>query len=296
MRRAGAIPIGKTNLDQFATGLVGTRSPWPPPKNAIDPALVPGGSSSGSAVAVAAGLVSFALGTDTAGSGRVPAAFNNIVGLKPTRGAISTSGVVPACRTLDTVSVFALTVADAYHVFRAAAVFDAEDAFARPLRVPSLPTPPPNWRVGVPDRATRAFFGDTTQAATFADALEAIASLGGEVVEIDFTPFFEIASLLYDGPWVAERYAAVEALLRDEADALLPVTRTIIGAGGAPSAVDAFRGMYRLQGLIRRAEPLIDSVDLLCVPTVPAFVTVAEVEADPFHMNNEGPAAQPAGF
>lgn len=286
LRQAGAIPVGKTNLDQFATGLVGVRSPYPPPRNAIDPAIVPGGSSSGSAVAVARGLVSFALGTDTAGSGRVPAALNNIVGLKPTLGALSNTGVVPACRTLDTVSVFALTIEDAYAAFRAAAVFDAGDAYARPFAVPPLPAAPPAFRVGVPDGATRQFFGDAVQAAAFAAALERIAALGGEIVEMDFTPFFQVAALLYEGPWVAERYTVVESLLRETPEAVLPVTRGIIGAAENLSAADAFRGLYRLKELTRRTAPLVDGVDLLCVPSIPTFYSVADVEADPVGPNS----------
>ena len=286
LRGAGAILVGKTNLDQFATGLVGTRTPYPVPRNALDPALVPGGSSSGSAVAVARGLVGFALGTDTAGSGRVPAALNGIVGLKPTLGALSNTGVVPACRTLDTVSVFALTVEDAYDVFRAAARFDPEDPYARPVPAPPLAAPPPAFRVGVPDAATREFFGDDIQAAAFASALDEVAALGGEMVELDFGPFFEVAAMLYQGAWVAERHAAVEDFLRDRPDAFHPVTRQIIEQATRFSAADAFRGFYRLRELKRRAGSLLDRVDLLCVPTIPTFYTVADVEADPLGPNS----------
>ncbi|MGE0650548.1 MAG: allophanate hydrolase [Alphaproteobacteria bacterium] len=287
LRAAGAILIGKTNLDQFATGLVGLRTPYPAPRNAVAAALVPGGSSSGSAVAVSRGIVSFALGTDTAGSGRVPAALNGIVGLKPTLGVISSSGVVPACRTLDTVSIFALTVADAYGVLRVAAVFDHGDAYARSTTYPPLPSPAPTFRIGVPDAATRRFFGDSIQAACFERALEDIVALGGEVVEIDFTPFFDVAALLYDGPWIAERYAVTEALLSGGADAIHPVTRQVIEAAKRFSAADAFRGQYRLQELRRATLPLIESVDALCVPTIPAFRTIAELEADPVGLNSQ---------
>lgn len=287
LRRAGAILIGKTNLDQFATGLVGVRTPYPAPRNALDPDLVPGGSSSGSAVAVARGIVSFALGTDTAGSGRVPAALNGIVGLKPSLGVLSNSGVVPACRTLDTVSVFALTVEDAYDVFRVAALYDPNDPYAHPMAaLPRLAVPPPRFRVGVPDAATRLFYGDTAQAASFTSALEDIAALGGECIEIDFTPFFEIAEMLYEGAWVAERYAVVEDLLRETPEAFHPVTRQAIEGARNFSAADAFRGFYRLEALKRRVAPLIDSVDLLCVPSVPTLYTVAEVEADPIGPNS----------
>ena len=171
LKAAGAILVGKTNLDQFATGLVGVRSPYPVPKNAVDPEIVPGGSSSGSAVAVARGLVSFSLGTDTAGSGRVPAALNNIVGLKPTLGALSATGMVPACRTLDTISIFALTVGDAWAAFRAAAVHDPADAYSRPVPAPALAATPPAFRVGVPSPATREFFGDAVQEAAWEASL-----------------------------------------------------------------------------------------------------------------------------
>ena len=286
LRRAGALLIGKTNLDQFATGLVGVRSPYPPPRNALDPTMVPGGSSSGSAVAVARGMVSFALGTDTAGSGRVPAALNGIVGFKPSLGALSASGVVPACRTLDTISVFALTVSDAYAVFRVAAAFDAQDAYARRVTTPALAAPPATLRIGVPDAASRQFFGDTVQSDSFDAALARIAALGGEPVETDFAPFFEVAALLYGGAWVAERYTVVEPLLRDNPEAVLPVLRDVIGAAERMSAADAFRDLYRLQDLKRRVEPLLAAVDLLCVPSVPKFFTLADVAADPIGANS----------
>ena len=286
LRRAGAILIGKTNLDQFATGLVGLRTPYPAPKNALDPEIVPGGSSSGSAVAVAQGMVSFTLGTDTAGSGRVPAAFNGIVGLKPTLGALSKTGVVPACRTLDTVSVFALTVDDAYDAYRAAVAFDPDDPDARRIAVPApLGSPPPVFRVGVPDAATRVFYGDTVQAESFAAALREIVALGGEIVAIDFTPFFQIAEMLYQGPWIAERYTVVEHLLRERPETLHPVTRQVIESAERYSAADAFRGLYRLRELQRRIAPALETIDLLCVPSVPTFYTVADVAADPIGPN-----------
>ncbi|MCY4589149.1 MAG: allophanate hydrolase [Alphaproteobacteria bacterium] len=286
VRAAGALPVGKTNLDQFATGLVGIRSPYPPPRNALDDALVPGGSSSGSAVAVAHGIVSFALGTDTAGSGRVPAAFNNIVGLKPTLGAISGTGVVPACRTVDTVSVFALTMFDAWRVFRTAAGHDAADAFSRSIAVPPLVAPPPSITIGVPNAMTREFFGDTVQAASFDAALERLAALGAQIVELDFSPFLEAASLLYGGAWVAERLGVVETLMRNRPEALHPVTRQVIGSGARHTAVGAFRDAYRLAELRRKAAPLLARVDLLCVPSVPALCTLADLEADPVGPNS----------
>lgn len=286
LRAAGAIPLGKTNLDQFATGLVGVRTPYPVPLNAIDPAIVPGGSSSGSAVAVARGIVSFALGTDTAGSGRVPAALNNIVGLKPTLGALSNTGVVPACRTLDTISVFALTVPDAWRAFAAAARYDPADAFARPVLAPPLAAPPPVLTIGVPDAATREFFGDDVQAASFEHALAGLEKGGARIVELDFTPFFQVAEMLYEGAWVAERLTVVEELMARDPDALHPVTRQIIGAGARLSAADAFRGIYRLADLKRAAEPAIAQVDLLCVPTIPTFYTVEDLAADPVGPNS----------
>ena len=228
LRDAGAILIGKTNLDQFATGLVGVRTPYAAPRNAIDSSLVPGGSSSGSAVAVARGLVTFSLGTDTAGSGRVPAALNNIVGLKPTLGAVSASGVVPACRTLDTVSVFALTVDDAYAVTQAMAGYDAADAYSRAITFGSLTGLPPAIRVGIPSSSSIRFDGDTAQADMFHRTVAQLEELGGTIVEIDFTPFYEIAELLYSGSWVAERHAVVAELLADDPDALHATTRAVI--------------------------------------------------------------------
>ncbi|MCB1812354.1 MAG: allophanate hydrolase, partial [Candidatus Competibacteraceae bacterium] len=286
LRRAGAIPLGKTNLDQFATGLVGVRSPYPIPKNAVDPALVPGGSSSGSAVAVARGLVSFALGTDTAGSGRVPAALNNIVGLKPSLGAISATGVVPACRSLDTVSIFALTVADAYTAFRAAAGYDPDDPYARPFTLPPLGATPPQLRLGIPTLASRKFFDDTVQADSFAAALKQLEGLGAELVELDFTPFYQVAELLYEGAWIAERYVVLEQLLHDTPEVLHPVTRQIVEQGGRLSAADAFRGMYRLAALKREIQPLLDRVNMLCVPSIPTFYTLADLQADPIGPNS----------
>jgi len=285
LREAGALLIGKTNLDQFATGLVGTRSPYPPPRNALDPAIVPGGSSSGSAVAVALGLVGFALGTDTAGSGRVPAALNGIVGLKPSLGALSSAGVVPACRTLDTVSIFTLTVEDAYAVFRVTAKWDAADAYARPVCAPPLVSPAPVVRVGVPNAATREFFGDAAQAASFAATLDRVAELGGVVVEQDFTPLYEVAALLYGGAWLAERYAVAGPLLRTHPESVHPVLRQILAEAEHLTAVDAFNDMYHLQTLKRQAAPLLESVDMLCVPSIPAFCTVADAVADPIGAN-----------
>jgi allophanate hydrolase len=285
LRAAGAIPVGKTNLDQFATGLVGTRSPYGVPLNALDPEIVPGGSSSGSAVAVARGLVAFALGTDTAGSGRVPAALNGIVGLKPSLGTLSTRGVVPACRTLDTVSVFALTVEDAYAVFRAAAGFDPADPYSRAVAVRPLGAAPPRPRIGVPDHATRRFFGDTLQAAAFEAACTRLEGLGASVCEIDFTPFYDTAAMLYEGAWVAERLTVIEALLARDPEAVHPVIGRIVEPARDLTAADAFRGFYRLAELRRAVEPMLAALDLLAVPSIPTFCTLADLAADPIGPN-----------
>lgn len=285
LRAAGAIPVGKTNLDQFATGLVGVRSPWPVPRNALDPEVVPGGSSSGSGVAVARGIVPFSLGTDTAGSGRVPAALNNIVGLKPTLGAISAAGLVPACRTLDTISIFALTVADAFAVFAAASGPDPADPFSRPVALGEPGRLPPDLRIGVPAPASRRFFGDEAQAASFAAACARLAAHGARLIEVDFAPFYAVAELLYAGPWVAERQVVVGPLLERDPDALLPVIRDIVGTASAFSARDAFAGRYRLAELRREVAPVLAAVDLLCVPSIPFFPTVAELAADPIGPN-----------
>ncbi|MGE7413308.1 allophanate hydrolase [Methylobacterium tarhaniae] len=285
LRQAGALVIGKTNLDQFATGLVGVRSPYGVPRNALDPALVPGGSSSGSAVAVAAGLVPLALGTDTAGSGRVPAGLNNIVGLKPSLGALSTRGVVPACRTLDCVSVFALTAEDAFAGFSALAGFDAADPFSRAVpagRPGALPL-----RVGVPDGPSRRFAGDALSEAAFDLGLADLAALGATLVPVDLTPFFATAALLYDGPWVAERWEAIRPLITGNPDALHPVTRAITERATAFSAADAFAGRYRLAELRRAAEPVWQTIDALCVPTFPRPQTLAALDADPLGPNAE---------
>jgi allophanate hydrolase len=283
---AGAICLGKTNLDQFATGLVGVRTPYPAPRNALDPAIVPGGSSSGSAVAVANGIAAFALGTDTAGSGRVPAALNGIVGLKPTLGALSSSGVVPACRTLDTVSVFATTVADAWDVYAAMAGYDAADPYSRRLPEPKWPALPPALRVGVPDKATLETFGDTFQLADFRSTVLRLQANGVAIVELDFEPFYAVARMLYEGAWLAERVAAVGRRRLIEAPGTLhPTTLAVLRPGVDLTAVDAFEGMYRLRQLRRDCDELLASVDLLCVPSIPTFVTTAEVAADPIGPN-----------
>jgi len=287
LREAGALILGKTNLDQFATGLVGVRTPYPVPRNALDPALVPGGSSSGSAVAVARGLASFALGTDTAGSGRVPAALNGIVGFKPSLGAVSTRGVVPACRTLDCVSVFATGVDDAWRVAAVLAAYDAADPYARRRPLRPWGALPAGLAVGVPDAASRRFFGDAAQEAAFARDLGALEALGCRVHPLDFTPFYAVAALLYEGAWLAERYVAVADLLTRRPDALHPTTAAIIAPAAQLSAARAFEDHYRMAALRRQIETTFESLDLLAVPSIPRLVTRAEVAADPLGPNRE---------
>ncbi len=251
LRAAGAIPIGKTNLDQFATGLVGVRSPYGVPRNPVRAELLPGGSSSGSAVAVAAGLVPLALGTDTAGSGRVPALLNNIVGLKPSLGMISTAGVVPACRTLDCVSIFSLTVDDAVTALAAMTGPDGADPFSRDRPLGEITALPANLRLGVPRAGQLIFFGDKAQEAAYRDALQRFASLGATLVEFDMEPFYETARLLYEGPWVAERYLVIRNLLASSPDARDHRTRRAADRGG-----DVFRAVPAAgPAQDRRADP-----------------------------------------
>jgi len=275
---AGAIPVGKTNLDQFATGLNGTRSPYGVPRNAYNRAWVSGGSSSGSAVAVAAGLVPFALGTDTAGSGRVPAAFNHLVGFKPTRGRWSSRGLVPACRTLDCITVFAASADEAGLVDAIAAGFDPEDAFSR--QMPALPRGV--RRIGIPGPDQLRWFGDIESDFLYRKALD---GLDAELVEIDMEPLNEAARLLYDGPWVAERTAALRSMLDDAPDAIHPVVREIVEQGHRYNAIDAFEGGYRLAELARVAEQMWAEVDLLALPTAPTCYRVAEMLAAPIALN-----------
>ncbi|MGN7999145.1 allophanate hydrolase [Sphingomonas sp. 22176] len=275
---AGAIPVGKANLDQFATGLNGTRSPYGIPRNAYNRAWVSGGSSSGSAVAVAAGLVAFALGTDTAGSGRVPAAFNHLVGLKPSKGRWSSTGLVPACRTLDCITVFAGTTEDAALVDSIAAGFDRTDSLSRDL--PDVPRA--RRRIGVPRPDQCRWFGDIESEFLYRQAL---AGLNAELVEIDLAPLDEAARLLYDGPWVAERTAALQGLLLENPDAIHLVVREIVEGGFGYSAIDAFNGAYRLAELARIAEAMWEQVDLLALPTAPTSYRVAEMLAEPIRLN-----------
>ncbi len=282
---AGAVLVGKTNLDQFATGLVGTRSPYGVPRNPFDARYIPGGSSSGSAVAVAAGLASFALGTDTAGSGRVPAAFNNIVGLKPTRGLLSTRGVVPACRSLDCVSIFALSAQDAVAVLDVAACFDLHDPLAREASPAELRRFGSKPRFGVPPASDLEFFGDREAESLFMAAIAKLEEIGGTRAKAAFAPFRDAGRLLYSGPWLAERLHATQALLDDDPDAILPVTRSIIEKGRHYSALDAYRAQYELARLKREADLAFESIDVLLLPTTGTIYEKAAVAADPFRLN-----------
>jgi allophanate hydrolase len=284
LQQAGALLIGKTNLDQFATGLVGTRSPYGACFNPFDRRYIAGGSSSGSALAVAIGCVSFALGTDTAGSGRVPAAFTNTVGLKPTRGLVSTRGVVPACRSLDCVSIFALTCEDALRVFEQARGYDPEDIYARNAE-PAPATSAARPRCGVPRASQLEFFGDEAARAAFGGALRMLEESGAQLVEVDFEPFLDAARLLYEGPWIAERYAALKDFLESHAHDAHPVTREIIMEARKWSAADAFEAHYRLEALRRHCGLEWARMDLLAVPSTGTIYTVEEVMAAPVERN-----------
>ncbi|PNP96256.1 allophanate hydrolase [Sphingobium sp. SA916] len=277
----GAICVGKTNLDQFATGLNGTRSPYGSPRNAYNLSYVSGGSSSGSSVAVAAGLVAFALGTDTAGSGRVPAAFQHLIGFKPSKGRWSNSGLVPACRTLDCITAFTSDTADARLVDSIAAGFDAADPYSKPL----ADRPIGRKRIGVPRRDQRAFFGDAQSEYLYDRALDRLSTLA-ELVEIDYAPLQEAAQLLYGGPWVAERTAAIADLLADHPHAIDPTVREVVEPGLEISAVDLFNGIYRLAELKRHADTLWESIDLLAFPTTGTTYRVAELKAAPIALNS----------
>ena len=294
LEKAGAIVIGKTNMDQFATGLVGTRSPYGKVKNIFNPEYISGGSSSGSAIAVAGGLVCFALGTDTAGSGRIPAGFNNIVGLKPSRGLISSRGLLPACRSLDCISIFALTAKDAEKVLSQIAKPDAADPFSRiaPIELSptnnSIPSKNPSnaissFKFGVP--STLEFFGDQKYAEQFQKAIEVLISMGGNPVPIDFTVFKEAAQLLYQGPWIAERQAAFGGFVHENPNEVLPIIREIVSKAKTISAEQAFQGYYQLKKLRLAADPILSAVDFLCVPTAPTHYTIAQIEADPILLN-----------
>ena len=275
---AGALLIGKTNLDQFATGLVGTRSPYGIPRNVFDPALVPGGSSSGSACAVAAGIVRFSLGTDTAGSGRVPAAFGNIVGLKPTIGSISARGMVPACRSIDTISIFARSVDEALTVQRVIAVFDGDDPYARKAPFPHL-----RRSALAAGRVAMGDVGALCDADVAAACADASSFLGASPV--DMALFLQVAHLLYEGPWVAERTAALRSVLTATPDMLYPATRSVLELGLSRLTIDAFDAFHLLQQARRRAAILFSQYDALLLPAAPFCPTLKELEADPLGPN-----------
>ena len=286
LRAAGALVLGKTNLDQFATGLVGVRTPYGIGRNLFDDKLIPGGSSTGSALAVGAGIVPLSLGTDTAGSGRVPAAYSNIVGLKPSLGLVSNAGVVPACRTLDCVSVFALTVDDAMTALKAIAGPDEADPYSRPRAVGAVGAMPAGIKLGVPSAGQRLFFGDKISAAAYDAALAKLSALGAAIVEVNMEPFYETARLLYDGPWVAERYLAAKSLIDAAPESLHPVTRQIIAAGARATAADAFTAFYRLEALRRMRDRTFRAIDALALPTAPTNYTIEQVLADPIELNS----------
>lgn len=285
---AGAIPVGKANLDQFAAGLVGTRSPYGAVKNAFDPDYASGGSSSGSAVALALGQVSFALGTDTAGSGRVPVAFNNLIGLKPTKGRISTSGLVPACRSLDCISIFALNVDDVVTVFDVVDRYDSTDIYAR---VSAQRIRNKHYKIAVPDSSFLKFFNNDDYEKLFDDFLKQISELKiegkmYELVEIDFTPFIQTANLLYQGPWLAERYAAIDDFIESKPDALFPVTKDIVMPAKDIDGVTTFKKLYELQSLKKQADKILDSVDFIVTPTAGTKYKIDEVNGDPVQLNS----------
>jgi allophanate hydrolase len=283
---AGAIPVGKTNLDQFATGLNGTRSPYGPCHNAFNSEYISGGSSSGSAVALAKGQVSFSLGTDTAGSGRVPAAFNNLIGYKPTRGWISTNGVVPACRSLDCVSVFAFTAWDAHRVMEVAAAYDAGDIYSRTPRIKGYRFGFNRFCFGIPRKAQLRFFGNSESERLFAEAVARLEDLGGEAIEVDLDPFLEAAHLLYGGPWVAERYVSIQPFFDLHSDQVIEPVREIIAGSKRFSAADAFKGLYRLRQLKRRADQIWIDVEFFLTPTAGTIYTINEMLRDPIRLNS----------
>ncbi len=287
---AGAIPMGKTNMDQFATGLVGTRSPWGACKNPFNTDYISGGSSSGSAVATAVGQVSFALGTDTAGSGRVPAMLNNLVGLKPSRGLLSMTGVVPACRTLDCPSIFALTASDANQVFNVVANYDEQDVFSRANPFPNtarstgLPSRMP--RIAIPVKDNLKFFGDDCAEHAFSQAVALWQAMGAEIHRVDISPMLDAARLLYEGAWVAERYIAAKSMIQSQPEAIHPVVRQIISEGENKSAVEGFENEYAMQGYRRLAIELLKDVDFLMTPTAPRTYTIKEMLDDPISLNS----------
>jgi allophanate hydrolase len=278
----GAILLGKTNLDQFATGLNGTRSPYGAPRSVFNADYISGGSSSGSAVAVGAGLAAFSLGTDTAGSGRVPAGINNLIGLKPSIGRIPATGMLPACQSLDCISVFANCAADAQAVLRAAEGFDPADAYSRPVQNIPLPAKP---RAGILAPAEREFFGDATAAACYEAALAQAEALGWELVEITYAPFRDIAAMLYGSAFAAERVSAIRPFFESKPEAIDPNVRSILETADKFSAADLFADMHRMAGLKILARAELEKTDILLVPTAPTSFTVAQMLADPLGAN-----------
>ncbi len=284
LRAAGAILLGKTNLDQFATGLNGTRSPYGAPRSVFNADYISGGSSSGSAVAVAAGLAAFSLGTDTAGSGRVPAAFNNLIGLKPSIGRISATGMVKACKSLDCISIFANSAADSIAVLTIAEGLDETDAYSRAPQNSILPTTP---RIGILASADRDFAGDDACASLYENAIAHAADLGCQLVEIDYAPLRDIAAALYGGAFVAERLAAIKPFFETNPDAIHPVVRGIVAGAVKYSAADLFADIYRIQALKRLAQAELNKCDVLLLPTAPTTYTVAEMLEKPVEYNSK---------
>lgn len=286
----GAIPLGKTNLDQFATGLNGSRSPYGACPNSVLPEYPSGGSSAGSSLAVALGVASFSLGTDTAGSGRVPAALNNLVGLKASKGLISTAGVVPACRTLDCVTTFTATAREASQLLALTAHLDPRDEYSRSNPLwndgSAFGTPRP-LRFGVPRAQDLAFFGCPEGPLLFGDAIDQLKALGGEAVELDLSPFLEAARLLYEGPWVAERYSVAGELMEQHPQAVLPVIRAVLAKAPAVTGVQTFRAQYRLQALKALCDKALEGLDCVLTPTIGRPVTLAELTAEPVLRNSE---------
>ena len=287
---AGAIPIGKTNLDQFATGLVGTRSPYGETHNAFNSDYISGGSSSGSAVVVSQGLVTFSLGTDTAGSGRVPAAFNNILGMKPTRGLISCSGVVPACKSLDCVALFATTTVDLEKIFTVCDDFDPNDPYTRKNTKinsrPTLPTVNEQFTFAVPKQAQLKYFGNKEYEKLFSNTIAQLETLGGKKIEIDYNLFNEAALLLYQGPWVSERYIACQPLIDEQPDTLLDVTRGIIEQGRDKTAVDVYQSQYKINACKLKTDEIMSRCDFLLTPTTGTHYRIDEINNNPVELNS----------
>lgn len=284
---AGAIPIGKTNLDQFATGLNGTRSPYGAPRNAFNGDYISGGSSSGSSVAVAQGLVSFSLGTDTAGSGRVPAAFNNLIGVKPSRGLLSVKGVLPAGHSIDCVTLFCLNCNDAETLLALTAKFDADDEYSRTATLTMSATTQRKLKIGIASQEQLAFFGDRGYAAAYDAFVAGLHAQDIELVTVDISPLLECARLLYEGPWVAERFAAIEEFVSTTPELMNPVVRAIIEPASKFDAVSAFKAEYRRQQLQQQSRPLFKDIDCLLLPTAGALFTLQQLQEEPIKRNSE---------